>query len=63
MKQICVEHGFLVKEKDIRIENIYDQFGMRIETLVVEWTYPFRMWTLTEELFYSQIRRTRIKYT
>ena len=43
MKQICVEHGFLVKEKDSRIENIYDQFGVLIETRVVEWTYPFRI--------------------
>ena len=43
MKQIFVEHGFLVKEKDSRVENIYDQFGMLIETRVVEWTYPFRI--------------------
>ncbi len=43
MKQICLEYGFLVKEKDSRIENIYDQFGVLIETLVVEWTYPFRI--------------------
>jgi hypothetical protein len=43
MKKICLEHGFLVKEKDSRIENIYDQFGVLIETRIVEWTYPFRI--------------------
>ncbi|MEM2929439.1 MAG: hypothetical protein QW797_01020 [Thermoproteota archaeon] len=43
MKQICLEHGFLVKEKDSRMENIYDQFGVLIETRVVEWAYPFRI--------------------
>jgi hypothetical protein len=43
MKEICLEHGFLVKEKDSRIENIYDQFGVLIETRIIEWTYPFRI--------------------
>ncbi len=43
MKEICLEYGFLVKEKDSRIENIYDQFGMLVETRIVEWTYPFRI--------------------
>ncbi|MEM2940820.1 MAG: hypothetical protein QW304_04635 [Thermoproteota archaeon] len=43
MKKICIEYGFLVKEKDSRIENIYDQFGVLIETRVLEWFYPFRI--------------------
>ncbi|MBO3800013.1 MAG: hypothetical protein FGF52_03015 [Candidatus Brockarchaeota archaeon] len=43
MKKICLEQGFLVKEKDSKKENIYDQFGMLIETRVIEWTYPFRI--------------------
>jgi hypothetical protein len=43
MKEICLEHGFRVKERDSRIENIYDQFGVLIETRIVEWTYPFRI--------------------